>query len=376
MKNGIEGNEPELFEEIETLEPYNGHSYNIRDVLMVCFLGSICGLRNVLMIWKWATANHVKLMDEYNVIVPGRSHFYLLLSMIDPKSLNEKFIEWINNQLGDLSGLTISFDGKTVRSTEEMDNFTEPLHIVSAFVAELGMTIGSNSVGDKTNEIPVMRELIKMLKIKGAMVVADALHCQTETAKAITDSGADYLLDAKDNQKNLKTDIEDFVQDSDLREKMDTAQTNEKNGSRIESRTAFVTTDIDWLEQKQKWSNLACIGAIKSCVEHKGRGSEEWHYYISSRKLTAKELLYYARAEWSIENSLHWRLDVIFNEDHCISNNKNVLQSLNTIRKAALNKVTAYRNAHLPKESVSGLMANCLFNFNLVTKVTEMELSE
>jgi predicted transposase YbfD/YdcC len=372
----IVGNEPDFLEDIETLKPYNGHSYGVRDVLLACFLGSICGLRNILMIWKWAVSHHVELMEQYNVIVPQRSHFYLLLSLIDSKSLNTKFARWMSNQLGDLSGLTVSFDGKTVRSTEKMDKFERPLHIVSAFVAELGLTIGSHSVGDKTNEIPTMRELLKMLQLKGAMVVADALHCQTETAKAIIESGADYLLDAKDNQPTLKSEIEDYVQDNELRAKMDTEKTKEQNGGRIESRTAYATQDVQWMSQKANWPDLASIGAIKTQVHVKGKVSEEWHYYISSSPLTAKELLYYARAEWSIENSLHWRLDVIFNEDHILSNNKNILLNLNIIRKAALNRVTTYRNSFLSRESVSGLMANCLFHFNLISNVTGIGLSE
>jgi len=125
-------------------------------------------------------------------------------------------------------GLTLSFDGKTIRSTGKMDKYDSALHIVSAHIAELGITIGQQTVDDKSNEIPAVRELVNLLNIEGCMVVADALHCQKETARAILDAKADYLLSVKDNQPILKQDIEDFIQDEDLQKTMDIFKSCEK----------------------------------------------------------------------------------------------------------------------------------------------------
>jgi predicted transposase YbfD/YdcC len=269
-------------------------------------------------------------------------------------------MNWAQSFFSDgVKKLTLSFDGKTIRSTGKMEKYASPLHIVSAQIAELGMTFGQYAVDDKSNEIPAVRELIGLLKMEGCMVVADALNCQKETVKEIVKGKADYLLSVKDNQEALKKDIADYVEDNDLRKKMDTCTKMEKNRDRIEKRTAFSTCDVEWLYGKEEWENLACIGAIHTRFTSKTGTSDEWHYYISSRKLTAEELLKHARYEWSVE-TMHWLLDVHFKEDFCRVEDKNVQQNLNITRKIALNSVNAYKQKFKSKRPISKIMFDCL----------------
>ncbi len=112
----------------------------------------------------------------------------------------------------------------------------------------------------------------------------------------------------------METDIAGYVQDPDLRKNMGTNVQKEKNRGRIETRTAFVTGDIGWIPDRQAWPGLCCVGAIHTEFEEKGKKTSEWHYYISSRKLSARDLLHPTRMEWSVE-SMHWLLDVHFGED-------------------------------------------------------------
>jgi predicted transposase YbfD/YdcC len=256
---------------------------------------------------------------------------------------------------------TLSFDGKTVRSTSKMKKYRNPLHIVSAQIAEYGITIGQNAVDGKSNEIPAVRELIELLEIKGCLVVADALNCQKETAKTIVDNGGDYLLSVKDNQSNLKSEIAGYVEDESLRKTMDTAVKLEKNKDRIETRTAYATDNIDWLFGKTEWEGLICIGAINTQFETKDGKSDEWHYYISSRKLTAEELLRHARLEWSVE-TMHWLLDVHFREDFCRAIEQRTQENLNIIRKIVLNALRSYKNSNNSKAAFSPLMLDCLID--------------
>jgi len=176
-----------------------------------------------------------------------------------------------------------------------------------------------------------------------AMVVADAMNCQRETAAAIVGREADYLLSVKGNQAKLKENIADYVQDELLRRDMETASVREKNRERVELRRAFVTQDIGWLDGVEEWANLCCIGAINTVFESKNRTTNEWHYYISSRALTADELLAHARAEWRAE-SMHWLLDVHFGEDHCRIQDENAQKVLNMIRKIVLNSLRLYKD--------------------------------
>jgi len=138
-----------------------------------------------------------------------------------------------------------------------------------------------------------------------------------------------------------------------------TITTVEKNSGRIERRTAFSTCDIDWLYSKEEWTNLACIGAVNTQFTTKKETTNEWHYYISSHKLSAEQLLKHARLEWSVE-SIHWLLDAHFGEDFCHVENKNVLQNLNIIRKIVLNSIKQYKEKYDIKRPFSKIMLDCL----------------
>jgi predicted transposase YbfD/YdcC len=242
-----------------------------------------------------------------------------------------------------------------------MAKYEEALSIVSAQIAELGITFAQQSVFEKSNEIPAVREMLETLNIKGCVVVADALHCQKETAAAVIEGKADYLLNVKDNQKTLKADIEDYVQDSVLQKRMDTFETTEKNRGRLEKRRAFTTKDIDWLYDKEKWKGLSCIGAVHRKTSSKKGTTDEWHYYISSRELTAEDLLRRARLEWSVE-TMHWLLDVHFREDFCRIEDKNVQENMNMVRKIALNTIKYFKEKTESKRPMSRIMLDCLLD--------------
>lgn len=355
----------EYFAEVETTKDYKGYFCSVGEALTIVILGSLCGLRNVNQIHQWAASTKVSvfLLERFGIKnIPCYYWLLSLLKIINPFSLNRCFIKWVQSLIPETSEeLTLSFDGKTIRSTGKMEKYESPMHIVSAQIAELGITFGQQTVYDKSNEIPAVRELIKILKIEGFMVVADALNCQKETAQAIIDGKADCLLNVKDNHQTLKEDIADYVQDADLRKTMDTATTLEKNRGRIERRTAYVTSDIDWLYGKEDWTALAAIGAIHTQFTTSNGTTNEWHYYISSRNLTAEGLLKHARLEWSVE-SMHWLLDVHFCEDFCRIEDKNVQQNLIIVRKIAINSVMHNKEAFGIKKPLSKIMFGCLLD--------------
>ncbi len=178
-------------------------------------------------------------------------------------------------------------------------------------------------------------------------------------------------MSVKDNQESLRQDLEDYVQDPELRKSMDCERSLEKNGGRIERRTAFVTDNIDWMECNGLWEGLSSFGAIENKFTDKdGKTSVEWHYYISSRSLSAGELLKYARNEWSVE-SMHWMLDVHYNEDLCRVRDHNANQNLNIVRKTALNFIRNYKNNSGSKLPVSKIMFSCLLDCDYLLAVVE-----
>ena len=324
-----------FFEDVKTEKQYFGYFYSITDTITIAVLGTICGLRNMKQIHQWASDERIRefLSKELCIFeVPCYSWFTQILGMICPKSFHECFVKWISHWIGDkMENCTLSFDGKTIHSTAKMKKYQNPLHIVSAQLAEFGLTIGQKAVDGKSNEIPAVRDLIGLLNLKGCVIVADALNCQKETAKVIIENGGDYLLCVKENQKSLNQEIAEYVKDDSLRQTMNCETKKEKNRDRIETRTAYSLSDIEWLYGREGWKNLRCIGAIHTVFETPKGKANEWHYYISSRALSAKELLQRSRNEWSVE-SMHWLLDVHFAEDFCRVAEQRTQENLNIIR--------------------------------------------
>lgn len=365
---------------LETKVEYDGYFCSVKDAVIIIVLGSLCGLKSVMRIHAWASNKNVSefLKKEFGINhIPCYGWLTELLALVKPESLNlcmmnfvqsvcPLLIEELEKELERQNvrkkrPVTVSLDGKTVRSTARMSKYESPLHIVSAYASEIGVTLAQKSVGGKTNEIPAVQELIKMLEIKGCMVVADALNCQIETAKVILDSNADYLLCAKDNQSHLKSDIEEYVQEEKLRKSMDRVTKTEKGHGRIETRSAFTSKDVSWLPGGREWPGLKCIGAIKTHFEYKGKVTEEWHYYISSKELTAEDLLHHARMEWGVE-AMHWLLDVRYREDYFRAQNENLQKNMNMARKLALNLARIYKNKSSMKTPMSHIMFDCLMN--------------
>ena len=364
----------EYFEEVETVREYNGYFCSISEAISIVILGSLCGLRNTSQIHQWAESDKVAefLKEKYGIEhIPCYYWLLSLLKMVKPESLNKRLMKWAETMLPEnRKGLTISLDGKTIRSTGKMGEYDSPLHIISAQISELGITFASKSAEGKSNEIPAVQQLIAELDLQDCMVVADALNCQKETAEAVVKSKGDYLLDAKGNQATLEQEIRDYVQDESLRKTMDCKSIKEKSRDRIETRRAYTTADIDWLYGKEKWKNLCCIGAIKTEFERKGTKTEEWHYYISSRNLTALELLHHARMEWAVE-SMHWLLDVHFAEDYCRIVNRTIQQNLNMLRKFALSLIKQFKASSNSKRPISQIMFHCLLDPLAISAIYE-----
>ena len=235
----------EYFTNVQTVKEHNGYFFSVGEALTVVILGSLCGLKNTSQISQWAANGRVRgfLATHFRIEkIPCYYWLLCVLKLIEPQSLHQCLSRWAQSLVpAGMKAMTISFDGKTIRSTAKMDAYESPLYIVSAHLAELGITLAGKKTDGKRNEIPAVRELIGMREVEGCILVADAMHCQKETAALIVEKQADYLLNTKDNQARLKNDIEEYVQDDDLRKNMDTFRTCEKNGGRIEVRTGFVT---------------------------------------------------------------------------------------------------------------------------------------
>lgn len=363
----ILGRLSEEMQEVEKASAHAGYYYKISDALTIMICGMLCNLQNISDIHEWSKAESVKkfLLEQFQIRkIPSRAQFYNLLGCVDPAKFNMAFIRWMEYVLhGSATGKTIAIDGKTICSTEKLTSDNNPLHIASAIISDNNLVIGSLPCETKISEPKAFRELIQMLDISGAIVVADALHCRTKSAKEVIQEGGDYLFVVKDNAPALKENIRLFVENEGL----ETHTRSEKNGGRIEKRTAYVSQDIDWLEGREKWAELRTIGAIHTETEKSGKKTSEWHYYISSADLSAEDLLKHARLEWAVE-SMHWLLDVHFAEDKTKVWDMNVQQNLNIMRKIALNLAREYKSQKMPRSPISGILKRNMYDLNNLTE--------
>ena len=251
--------------------------------------------------------------------------------MIEPKELEASFSLWIGETVRLMKGETISIDGKTICASKDEEN--RAIHMVSAWANKQRLVLGQIKTDEKSNEIKAVPQLLDMLNVEGCVVTADAMSCQKAIAKKIIKKKADYVIGLKGNQENLHEDVKLYFEHF---QNMPKTVTKEKGHGRIETREYFLETDIGWLTQKPEWANLNAIGMVKSRVLEKEVLREESRYFITS--LTdVKGFAKATREHWGIENSLHWCLDVAFNEDCCRMRKDNSGENFAVIRHIALN---------------------------------------
>ena len=181
-----------------------------------------------------------------------------------------------------------------------------------------------------------MPKLLKMLILKGTIVTADALNCQRAIAQQIVDQGGDYALALKGNQGTLHDDVVMFLGDP-ASDTVSAEPTVDGGHGRIETRTATVSTDVDWLTQTHQWPGLKAVGKVERIREAGGKTTRETAYYLLSAPLTPERLNTVVRAHWGVENRLHWRLDVVMNEDQDRSRLGNAPHNLAVLRHMAMN---------------------------------------
>jgi predicted transposase YbfD/YdcC len=225
---------------------------------------------------------------------------------------------WVDAFAGSLRGQGVAIDGKTLRGSFDKATGKSPLHTITAFACDMRVCLRQMSVEEKSNEIPAVPELLKMLELAGATVTLDALHCQVETAKAIIEADADYILIVKGNQGTLYQELldrfelygEQDYQVKGLRRHV-TVENSHGRDERREYFTIGVAGDLAFL----RWPGIKSIGMI---YRHRQSGEtthDETMFFISSHQPKIRTLSRFIRGHWGIENTQHWVLDVTFSED-------------------------------------------------------------
>jgi predicted transposase YbfD/YdcC len=333
----------EVFAGLQDPRRPNARHHKLLDILVIAFCASLCGAESCVDMAGFALSKEEVLREFLDLEGGPPSHdtFSRVFRMLDPASFAACWQAYLD-QLGAVCRGHVALDGKTLRGAHNRVAGISPLQMVSAFASATRLTLGQIAIEAQSNEIPAVRALLSLLSLKGCTVTLDALHAQRETAQALRDQGADYIWALKGNQGTWCEDVRTLLDDVSI-PIQDRVQTVEADHGRIETREAHLVTELAWLQEQHHWPGLACVGKITATREDKATGTVQTQdrYYLLSRVMPVQEFLDTVRAHWTIENSLHWVLDVVLREDYARGRKDHAPANLAILRRLALNTIKA-----------------------------------
>ena len=309
--------------------------HKLEDIVMITLCAVLGGYEDWVSIEDFGYGNETWLRGflELPNGIPSHDTLSDVIGRIDRDAFAQAFGDWVRAGLPELAGRQVAIDGKSLRGSRGADG---TVHVISAFATEARLVLAAHAIPDKSNEITAIPGLLAQLDLAGAIVTIDAMGCQKNIAKAIVDQQADYVLALKENHPTLHEDIKLWLNDSDAQGYVRMHETVEKDHGRIETRRTVISTELDWLAQRQEWSGLQAVAMVESTREIGDKVSCERRYYLCSITDVTRIALT-IRRHWAIENQQHWILDVQFGEDAHRTRKDHSAANLGLIRRTALN---------------------------------------
>lgn len=333
------------FADIEDPRAARGKRHLLLDIICIALLAIICDANDYEEIEAYGLSKEKWLSSFLDLPhgIPSHDTFRRVFAVLKPEVWQRRFLSWIDSlDLGQSEGEDIlAIDGKTARRSR--DGEQGGLHTVSVWSSRQGIVIGQTQVADHSNEITVLPELIESLEIVGAIITADAMGTQKQVAWAIKEHDAEYMLALKGNHPKLYADVIWLFEDAKKHNwqgiAYDYFETNDKAHGREEQRKYWVLSDLSLLDAETltAWRGLQSLVCVESTRILKGQASIEKRYYLSSLACNAKQAAYAIRSHWSVENNLHWVLDMSFREDESRIRKGNGQANWVTLRHIALN---------------------------------------
>lgn len=323
--------------------------------IAVCAVISNADTWEDVELWGIAHEAWLKTFLELPGGIPSHDTFNRVFRILDPNALQTCLVKWMAALNVEKGLKVIAIDGKTLRRSFDKASCQSALHLVSAWSVANQISLGQVAVGDKSNEITAIPELLKTIDVSGAIVTIDAMGCQKNIAADIRKKEGDYILALKDNQPTLAAEVADrFLQgiDTDF-EGLDyeTYTATEKSHGRIDRRTCEVIRGVTDLPGQEDWMDLksiVCVTRISTC---QGKETSEVRYFISSTARAAEVFAQAIRDHWKIETTLHWTLDVTFGEDGSRIRKDHGAENFGLLRRIA---ISLLKNDDRKKTSIKG----------------------
>jgi predicted transposase YbfD/YdcC len=311
--------------------------------------------------------------------IPSHDTFNRVFQALDPKEFQDAFLNWTQSVRQAIPDEIVAMDGKALRRA--LTQSKNPRYIVSAWAEDSGLVLGQLKVDEKTNEITAVPQLLRVLELSGCIVTLDAMGCQKNIAKEIKEADAEYVLALKGNQETVHQEVKEFLDDtiaeattwhpagvisSVAAARLATKKVVEKDHGRLETREYFLSTELGWVADKEQWEGLQSVGMVQATREINGQSSTERRYYISSLPLDVERFARAVRGHWSIENKVHWVMDVCFGEDQSRARKGHAAENLATLRRLALNLLKSEKTK---KRGIRGKQNNASWDHAYLLKL-------
>lgn len=341
--------------------------HRLGDVIVMAICAVLANADGPTAIAQWAHLNEAWLR-KYLALpngIPGKDTFRRVLGLLPPVTFQQCFQRWLQTlqMSADEDGENpkhVAIDGKTLRRSHDRQRGLGPLHLVSAWASDCGITLGQVATEEKSNEITAIPQLLELIDVQDTIVTLDAAGCQKAIAAQIVQGQGDYVLALKGNQGKLLHDVKFLMlgplQDDDTDGPVSRYVEVEQGHGRLEARTYYQMTAPSYLHGRSEWKGLKTIGAAVRVYEEKGIEKQDVRYYISSLRRNGRRFAQAVRRHWGIENSLHWSLDMTYREDESRVRHRTFAENLSWLRRLTLGLIKQHpgKQSNIMKRRMAG----------------------
>jgi predicted transposase YbfD/YdcC len=369
------------FETLEDPRSTINRLHPLPSVVTISLMAILAGADGPTGIHKWAVAKSellLKCLDLPNGL-PSKDVIRRVLCALKVEAFQACFVNWLKslsdsaeqNQTDMEAGRKhLAVDGKTMKGSHDRANGIGPMHLVSVWLSNFGLTLAQVSTDQKSNEITAIPEVLRLVDLKDAIITIDAMGTQTEIAAQIADGGGDYVLALKGNQGNLHKDVIDFVDQHVSNDFADIPvrrleEKPESGHGRLDSRIYIQFSVPDSFRGQSRWKGLRTIGLVVYNSMEQGKEKLDIRYYISSLPLGIKQFAKVVRQHWGIESTCHWSLDVTYREDSLRTRQRCLAENLAWLRRFTLSLL----KQHPGKDSLAMKRRMCGWNDGFLMQV-------
>ena len=341
--------------------------HRLGDVIVIALCAVLANADGPTAMAQWAKLNEAWLRRHLALPggIPGKDTFRRVLGLLPPATFQQCFQQWLQTlqtSAGEESENKrhIAIDGKTLRRSHDRKHGWGPMHIVSAWASDFGITLGQVAPEEKSNEITAIPQLLERIDVEDAIVTIDAAGCQKTIAAKIVQGKGDYVLALKGNQEKLFHDVEFLllgpIQDDGAGGPVSRYVEVEQGHGRLESRTYYQMTAPSYLHGRSEWKGLKTVGAAVRVYEENGIEKRDVRYYLSSLRRNGQQFAKVVRRHWGIENSLHWSLDMTYREDESRVRNRTFAENLSWLRRMTLGLIKQHpgKQSNIMKRRMAG----------------------